>query len=411
MIQKLNIKGFNPYRIYLLIVGMESLAFALAWTVNMVYQVTVVGLNPLQLVLVGTALELTIFLFEIPTGLVADVYSRRLSVIFGYFLLGISIVIEGVFPDFGIIILAHIIMGLGYTFISGATQAWITDEIGQEPAAKAFLRGSQLAQIISFIGIFISVALASIHLQLAIVTGGILLVLLSLILIFSMPELGFSRTPSSERESWSDLFNTLREGIQVVRGRQILMFILLIGVVYGAFTEGFDRLSTALILDNFTLPSLGGLNEIVWFGIISAVFTPVTLLATELINRRVDLGNSRAVAQILSVVYVGLIISVLIFAQGQSFFIVLIGLWVTGMLRTMQHPLMSAWINQHVESNVRATVISIASQADAFGQIGGGPVVGYIGTISTVRIAISVSALMLTPLIFVFNRLLRKSRD
>jgi len=74
----------------------------------------------------------------------------------------------------------------------------------------------------------------------------------------------------------------------------------------------------------------------------------------------------------------------------------------------MQDPLMTAWINQHVESNVRATVNSIASQADAFGQIAGGPVVGFIGVISSVRIAISVSALMLTPLIVIFNRLLRK---
>ena len=38
---------------------------------------------PLQLVLVGTTLELACFLFEIPTGIVADLYSRRLSVVIG----------------------------------------------------------------------------------------------------------------------------------------------------------------------------------------------------------------------------------------------------------------------------------------------------------------------------------------
>ena len=48
------------------------------------------GLAPYQLVLVGTAVELSIFLFEIPTGVVADVFSRRLSIIIGYFLMGIG---------------------------------------------------------------------------------------------------------------------------------------------------------------------------------------------------------------------------------------------------------------------------------------------------------------------------------
>ena len=46
-------------------------------TVNIPYQVQTVGLNPFQLVLVGTVLELTAFLAEVPTGIVADIYSRH----------------------------------------------------------------------------------------------------------------------------------------------------------------------------------------------------------------------------------------------------------------------------------------------------------------------------------------------
>jgi MFS transporter, DHA3 family, tetracycline resistance protein len=90
------------------------------------------------------------------------------------------------------------------------------------------------------------------------------------------------------------------------------------------------------------------------------------------------------------------------------FLLVLLGLWLAKMFRTVSYPLTEAWINQHTESNVRATVLSIHGQADAFDQIAGSPVVGFIGTLSSVRVAISVSALMLTLLMLVFNRTLKK---
>jgi uncharacterized membrane protein YczE len=59
-------------------------------TVNLVFMVTVAGLDPLQMVLVGTALELSAFLFEIPTGVVADAVSRKVSVIIGHALIGLG---------------------------------------------------------------------------------------------------------------------------------------------------------------------------------------------------------------------------------------------------------------------------------------------------------------------------------
>src|SRR2546430_16862277 len=54
------------------------------WVVMAVYLVRELHFSPLQLVLMGTAMEAAVFLFEIPTGVVADTYSRRLSLIIGY---------------------------------------------------------------------------------------------------------------------------------------------------------------------------------------------------------------------------------------------------------------------------------------------------------------------------------------
>ena len=269
---------------------------------------------------------------------------------------------------------------MGYTFLSGATSAWIVDEVGQARATDAFLRASQLSQLVSFAAIFVSVALASISLQLAIIAGGTLLLCLSLLLIVTMPETGFQRRPAAdERENWRALFDTFRAGISLVRSRPILLLLLLATLCHGAFSEGFDRLWTAHLLDSFAFPPLGELDQIVWFGIISAVSMPLCLAATELIRRRLDFRQGRQVAGTLIAVYAVLIASVLLFVFGDSFGLALLGLWLAQAMRGIRNPLMEAWTNQHIESSVRATVLSIQGQADALGQIAGGPVVGAVG--------------------------------
>lgn len=401
----------NAYKLFLLMTAVQSVALTTVFTINLVYQVRQVGLNPLQLVLVGTTLELTACLMEIPTGVVADVYSRRLSVILGFLLLGMGFLLEGSLPLFEALLVAQVIMGLGYTFLSGATSAWIVDEIGPQRAGGAFLRASQVAQVAGFLAIFLSVALASISLQTAIIAGAILLVILAGLLALIMPERGFQRRQMAERETWRAHFSTLRDGVTLIRMSQILILIMLATVIHGAFSEGFDRLSIAQILENYRLPSLGQINEIAWFGIISAVSMPLSLGATELLRRRLDLTDGRLVAKTLMLIYVVMIGSVLLFTLGQSFALILLGLWLTQAARQVRNPLMEAWINLYVESDVRATVLSIQGQADAFGQIAGGPVVGAIGLVSSVRTAISLSGVMLLPILLVFRRTLGRGAD
>ena len=123
---------------YPLSIGMsaaEGLAVSTVITTSLVYQVETVGLNPLQLILVGTVLEATIFAFEIPTGVVADVYSRRLSVVIGLALTGAGFLLAGSIPLFGALLAASVVGGLGVTFGSGARTAWLADEIGVRAVA------------------------------------------------------------------------------------------------------------------------------------------------------------------------------------------------------------------------------------------------------------------------------------
>ena len=64
--------------VYLIVSAVGSAAFSMYAFIASVYRIVEVGLDPLELVLVGTVLEVAVFLFEIPTGIVADVYGRRL---------------------------------------------------------------------------------------------------------------------------------------------------------------------------------------------------------------------------------------------------------------------------------------------------------------------------------------------
>ena len=112
-----------------------GLAFYMMVTVSMIYQVEVAGLTPLELVLVGTALEVSAFVFEVPTGLVADRYSRKWSVIIGYFVIGASFILAALVPVFWAIALGSFLFGIGWTFVSGAHQAWIADETSVASAA------------------------------------------------------------------------------------------------------------------------------------------------------------------------------------------------------------------------------------------------------------------------------------
>src|SRR5690349_20911030 len=97
MLSKLTL---NARFVYLFIEFSASMFFSMMFVVASLYEATVADLTPAQLILVGTALELSAFVFEVPTGIVADVYSRKLSIMIGYVLIGLGFLIEGFFPSF-----------------------------------------------------------------------------------------------------------------------------------------------------------------------------------------------------------------------------------------------------------------------------------------------------------------------
>jgi len=373
-----------------------------------IYQVTTAHLNPLQLVLVGTVLEASVFLFEIPTGIVADVYSRRLSIIIGYSLIGLGFLLEGSIPLFLPILLAQVLWGVGYTFTSGAKQAWITDEIGEIAANRAFLRSNQISQASALAGLGAGAVVGSLRINLPIQLGGILLLALTGLMIFIMPETGFHPTPRGERNSWQSMAYTFRAGLDMLRKRPALMDILVIGLFYGLYSEGFDRLWTKLIIDHFTFPSILNLQPIAWLSIMRASGMLMSIGVSEVVLRRVDTASHSKTARALRSITIVLIASLVGFALAPELAWVVLAYLIIYVTRNIIEPLYTAWVNQSLDSQVRATVLSMGSQVDAIGQVLGGPVVGLIGNLFSVRIAIIVSGITLTPILPLFTRTIRQ---
>jgi DHA3 family tetracycline resistance protein-like MFS transporter len=388
-----------PLTVYLILQAGSSLFFSLIFTVNMIYQVTVVGLSPLQLVLVGTTLEATAFLFEIPTGVVADVKSRRLSVIVGYVLMGLAFVVEGSLPYFGTVLLSQVVWGLGYTFTSGATQAWMADEVGAAHASEAFLRGAQASWIGALVAIPLSVALGSLNVQLPIVAGGGLMILLAGFLAVAMSEEGFQPTPPGERTTWGMMAQTVRDARGLVGRQPVLLALLAIGLFYGLYSEGVDRLWTPHLLDSFAPPFGGQVDPVVWLGGLRAALLLGGLAASEVVRRRVDTGQGRSLARLLAANAALIVAGLVLFGLVRSLWLAMAAFWLVGTLRRVAAPLHEAWYNRRIDDpQVRATLFSMTSQVDALGQIAGGPGVGLVGNVS-IRAALVVSALLLAPVV------------
>ena len=122
-------RELSAYRVYLILEAGTSFLLGIAYATITVYWVTAGRLNALQLILLGTGLELSYFVFQLPTGLLADIVSRRLCVLAGLFLMGLALVAEGASATFANLLAVQFVLGLGYALNNGAQEAWIADEL------------------------------------------------------------------------------------------------------------------------------------------------------------------------------------------------------------------------------------------------------------------------------------------
>jgi hypothetical protein len=311
------------------------------------------------------------------------------------------------------VLLAEVIGGVGETFLSGSTDAWLAGEVGEDAVGRIYLRAAQVKRVVGLAGILASAGLASFQLNLPLLFAGGLYLALGLLLALRMPERGFRPAPREERASWRAMVGTFASGVRAVRGSRLLLALLAVNLVAGAAGEGFDKLWGAHLLLDLNLPGLGAFKPVVWFGIINALTAIASLCVAALLQRRMDAlsRDSASTARALLALNGLLVISVIAFGLAGNFTLAFVALLAKAVLSSLGDPLYRTWLIQQTNPQTRATVLSISSQANALGETAGGPFVGAIGTFFSLRAALVVAGLLLAPVVGLYARTLRRGLE
>jgi MFS transporter, DHA3 family, tetracycline resistance protein len=402
------VRRLDARKTWLLYCGVDAFAMALGWTVAAVFFVTELEMTPLELVLTGTALEVGYFLFEVPTGIVADTRSRRTSIVIAMFVMGAAFIATGFAPGVAVVLLAAFVKGFGWTFKSGAEDAWLADEVGVENVARPYQLGAQFARGGALLGIGAAVGLALVDLRLPIVLAGLVMIGLGVVLALVMPETGFNPVRHEDAGPFRSMALTGAQGARLIRGRPLLLLIVGIAFFAGMWSESVDRLWEAHFLVDVGVPGFGDLDPVVWFGVLGAGVLLLAIFVAGPLVSRFERLSTVGMTRMLLAFDVLTIVGTLAFALAGSFTLAVLAYWATRVCRGLAAPVYSTWLNTSIDdSSVRATVISMTNLGDSAGQWGGGPVLGGIGNVFGIRAALVAGAAVLSPALLLYGRALR----
>lgn len=390
---------------YYIVTSSRSFFIQMVFTLNAIYYVTQADLNALQLVLIGTIMEVSVLLFEMPTGLFADHYGRKKSLAIGTFVIGFAHLLEGSTPEFWAIAVASAFWGIGWTFISGAEQAWIADELDGKYLEATFLRGSQFSSFARFVAILVSVSIAAIwSVQTAIIVAGVMLIILAIWAIIKLPETKFVKVTREKGVSGvTHMMTTIKAGMSEIRGNTILISIAMVTLLWGLASEGFDRLYGAHFISDYDLSES---ESVYWFGTFYAIAFLLNIVVLKFVEKHVD-GRYANVLLLTNAILVG---TMIVFAWTGQFWLAVAMYWVTSALRNVNYPLISIITNERLQSKGRATTLSMFGQLDAFGQIAGGPLVGLLALYTSIAGGITTSALLILPVLYFLWRMKKKMK-
>ncbi|MDA1362997.1 MFS transporter [Glycomyces luteolus] len=393
----------NPYRLYLAMrVGLSFLV-SMAFTTSIVYRVEEGGMNPFELMMIGTVLEVTYLVFQLPTGFLADLVSRRACVVAGFGVYAGGLAWQGFSADFWIHLAAQVLLALGAALMSGAQESWVADETQQAEMTPVYLRATQLGFIGGITGSLLSGALGSIALSLPMLVSGALMAIGTAALVLVMPERHFRR-PAGDGRMRTILRQARAEAGEQIRAsrrapRLVPGLFLLLGMTFafGLWSESYDRLSGAFLLEDIGFPALPDLEPAMWFSLISVAVSLGGIGVTEWATRRTARLGSGAIIGMLVLFTAVTLAGVIGFSLARGFWVALVFLLLVSVARPLYEPLVNGWLVVRVEPKVRATALSARDMFDSGGQIIGGPAIGAIGTAFTLRAALLTGAAVLVP--------------
>lgn len=359
------------------------------------YVVRDAGLTPFQLLIVGTVLEFSVVAFEIPTGVLADSLSRRISIIFGLAVSGAGWAVMGLFPSFEGIAGGQLLWGFGYTFISGASEAWLADEIGEDEAAGVYPAAAQWRQAARVAGVLAGAALALLDTRLPFLVGGAGSIGFAIFCLFTMTEAGWR--PAAV-EGGAARFASMRriagDGLSAARSRPMVRAAIAVAVLWGASSEAFDRLWSFHLLEDI---GVGDADEVILFGAI-AIAGQLGGFGLVALGRRLTRDRTRATAaRLLSGIYTAAVILPLAFALAPGAGVAVVLVTAVQWISAAESPFFMMWVNRGLDPRTRATVLSSVEQSNSLGQVVSTLILAGIAAVGGVGVALAVGALLVAP--------------
>ena len=383
------------------------------WLAAVIFWVVELDLSPLRLVALSLSIEIAVLLAESPTGVVADLRSRKWSIVISEFVIGLAFIAMVLTTNYWIVLVSLVIFGIGWTFRSGADLAWVTDELigqrvitGENDAdnndadskgadddgfvAALLLRKQRLGLVVAVPTLLITIAIGYFTtVRLAAGAMGALHLLIAIYFVTHMTEDHF--VPGQERGE--SFFGTLRRGIGVIATRPRLRILVVVIALVSFAAEAFDSLGFKHFLD--TLDPDGAIPEesIVLLGALFLALAVAGFVVNVTTDYRLKRGTAlaRAVVACSVIAAIGGFISA---ASGVAIFIA-VGFLVQDGSRNALFPLFEGWANRDAPSEVRATVHSLTGQFTSLGQLAGGIILGTLAEVRAIPISLAVASVVL----------------
>lgn len=359
------------------------------------YVVRDAGLTPFQLLVAGMVLEASVVVFEIPTGILSDAVSRRLSIIIGTVITGLGWAVMGLSPTFEGILLGEFLWGFGFTFMSGTIEAWLSDEVGEDEAARIYPQAAQWRQGAVVAGVLASALLGLIDLRWPFIIGGAGQIGLAVVYACTMTEAGWKPATLSGGSRLAGMRRIAVDAFIEGRRHPIIRAAVGVALLFGASSEVFGRLWNYHLFEHIGIPSQ--VDEVVLFGGI-ALASQLGALGVIAIGRRVTADGSRtSTVRVLSTLYVASVVAPLAFAfvpePGIAIALVVVAQWAG----TAESSFFTMWVNRGLDPRTRATVLSGVGQANSFGQVVATLIFAVIAASAGVSFALALGALVLLP--------------
>jgi MFS family permease len=360
-------------RTYLGVAASTTLAQSLIWGVNTLFLLSA-GLDIFQVMLVNAAYTVAQVIFEVPTGVVADTIGRRVSYLLA---VGTILVSTLLYVWFGLagyglwpFAAASALLGVGYTFYTGAVDAWMVDALHsvsyEGKLEPIFARYGMTFGVSMLVGTTLGGFLGQVDLWIPYVTRAVVLVPAFLLGLLVMRDLGFKGRKLTVGSFGHETRRIATAGITYGLRDRVVRFIMLATLVQGVFfMYGFYS------WQKYFLDLLG--RDLVWVtGVIAALVGLTQILGNALVGRITTRVSDRGL--ILMVCTGVSTVAIIGAALVQQFWVAVPLYLVSAASFGISMPVKQGWLNARIPSEQRATIISLDA---LFGD--GGSTVGQIG--------------------------------